>query len=95
MKKVKNVVSAHMLVDTKILSTQPKNSWLENKQPMQVSLEERLLSTPIMVSANIVAELYQEKNAFKVERSAAYFERFFAMSLVANILTHRVLVQVS
>jgi len=35
------------------------------------------------------------KDASKVDRSAAYFARYVAKSLVANGLAHRVLVQVS
>lgn len=38
---------------------------------------------------------FSGKDASKVDRSAAYFGRFVAKSLVANKLCHRVLVQVS
>ncbi len=38
---------------------------------------------------------FSGKDATKVDRSAAYFGRFVAKSLVANGLAHRVLVQVS
>jgi len=38
---------------------------------------------------------FSGKDASKVDRSAAYFARYVAKSLVANGLAHRVLVQVS
>jgi S-adenosylmethionine synthetase len=94
-KVIKKVVPAEMLVDTKIVIN-PSGSFVQGGPFADAGLTGR----------KIIVDTYggwcphgggafSGKDASKVDRSAAYYGRFVAKSLVANGLCHRVLVQVS
>jgi S-adenosylmethionine synthetase len=94
-KVINKVVPADMLVDTKIVIN-PSGSFVFGGPSMDAGLTGR----------KIIVDTYggwcphgggafSGKDASKVDRSAAYFGRYVAKSLVANGLAHRVLVQVS
>ena len=92
---INKVVPAHMLVDTKIVIN-PSGKFVQGGPFADAGLTGR----------KIIVDTYggwcphgggafSGKDASKVDRSAAYFGRYVAKSLVANGLAHRVLVQVS
>jgi S-adenosylmethionine synthetase len=94
-KVINKVVPKEMLVDTKIVIN-PSGSFIEGGPYADAGLTGR----------KIIVDTYggwcphgggafSGKDASKVDRSAAYFGRYVAKSLVANGLAHRVLVQVS
>jgi len=94
-KVINTVVPADMLKDTKIVIN-PSGSFVEGGPYADAGLTGR----------KIIVDTYggwcphgggafSGKDASKVDRSAAYYGRFVAKSLVANGLAHRVLVQVS
>ena len=92
---IKKIVPADMLVDTKIVIN-PSGKFVTGGPAADAGLTGR----------KIIVDTYggwcphgggafSGKDASKVDRSAAYFGRYVAKSLVANGLAHRVLVQVS
>lgn len=94
-KVIKKVIPADMLVDTQIVIN-PSGSFIQGGPFADAGLTGR----------KIIVDTYggwcphgggafSGKDASKVDRSAAYYARFVAKSLVANGLAHRVLVQVS
>jgi len=94
-KVIKAVVPADMLVDTNIVIN-PSGSFVYGGPYADAGLTGR----------KIIVDTYggwcphgggafSGKDASKVDRSAAYYARYVAKSLVANGLAHRVLVQVS
>ena len=94
-KVIKKVVPANMLVDTKIVIN-PSGKFDVGGPAADAGLTGR----------KIIVDTYggwcphgggafSGKDASKVDRSAAYYGRYVAKSLVANGLAHRVLVQVS
>lgn len=94
-KVIKKVVPENMLVDTKIVIN-PSGCFDVGGPAADAGLTGR----------KIIVDTYggwcphgggafSGKDASKVDRSAAYYGRYVAKSLVANGLAHRVLVQVS
>ena len=94
-KIIKKIVPANMLVDTKIVIN-PSGKFDIGGPAADAGLTGR----------KIIVDTYggwcphgggafSGKDPSKVDRSAAYYGRFVAKSLVANKLAHRVLVQVS
>uniref|UniRef100_A0A7S3CU85 S-adenosylmethionine synthase n=1 Tax=Strombidium rassoulzadegani TaxID=1082188 RepID=A0A7S3CU85_9SPIT len=94
-KVIKKIVPAEMLVDTKIVIN-PSGKFDVGGPAADAGLTGR----------KIIVDTYggwcphgggafSGKDASKVDRSAAYYGRYVAKSLVANKLAHRVLVQVS
>ena len=94
-KIIKKIVPANMLVDTKIVIN-PSGKFDVGGPAADAGLTGR----------KIIVDTYggwcphgggafSGKDPSKVDRSAAYYGRFVAKSLVANKLAHRVLVQVS
>lgn len=94
-KVIKKVIPAEMLVDTQIVIN-PSGSFIQGGPFADAGLTGR----------KIIVDTYggwcphgggafSGKDSSKVDRSAAYYARFVAKSLVANGLAHRVLVQVS
>jgi S-adenosylmethionine synthetase len=92
---IKKVVPEAMLKDTKIVIN-PSGSFVEGGPAADAGLTGR----------KIIVDTYggwcphgggafSGKDASKVDRSAAYYGRFVAKSLIANQLAERVLVQVS
>ena len=92
---IKKIIPADMLVDTKIVIN-PSGSFIQGGPFADAGLTGR----------KIIVDTYggwcphgggafSGKDASKVDRSAAYYGRYVAKSLVANGLCHRVLVQVS
>ena len=89
---IKKVVPESMLVDTQIVIN-PSGSFVEGGPAADAGLTGR----------KIIVDTYggwcphgggafSGKDASKVDRSAAYYGRYVAKSLVANGLAHRVLV---
>jgi len=94
-KVIRKVVPAELLKDTKIIIN-PSGSFVEGGPAADAGLTGR----------KIIVDTYggwcphgggafSGKDPTKVDRSAAYYARFVAKSIVANKLAHRVLVQVS
>ena len=94
-KVIKKVVPAHMLVDTKIVIN-PSGTWHVGGPDSDAGLTGRKIIVDTYGGwAPHGGGAFSGKDPTKVDRSAAYYARYVAKSIVANGLAHRALVQVS
>jgi S-adenosylmethionine synthetase len=94
-KVIKKIVPASMLVDTKIVIN-PSGAFVVGGPAADAGLTGRKIIVDTYGGwAPHGGGAFSGKDPTKVDRSAAYYARFVAKSLVANGLAHRVLVQVS
>lgn len=94
-KVIKKVVPAHMLVDTKIVIN-PSGTWCTGGPHADAGLTGRKIIVDTYGGwAPHGGGAFSGKDPTKVDRSAAYYARFVAKSLVSNGLAHRILIQVS
>ena len=92
---IKKVVPAHMLVDTKIIIN-PSGTWHVGGPDSDAGLTGRKIIVDTYGGwAPHGGGAFSGKDPTKVDRSAAYYSRYVAKSIVANGLAHRALVQVS
>jgi S-adenosylmethionine synthetase len=94
-KVIKKVVPAELLVDTKIVIN-PSGSFVEGGPDADAGLTGRKIIVDTYGGwAPHGGGAFSGKDPTKVDRSAAYYARYVAKSIVANKLAHRALVQVS
>jgi S-adenosylmethionine synthetase len=94
-KVIKKIVPASMLVDTKIVIN-PSGAFVVGGPAADAGLTGRKIIVDTYGGwAPHGGGAFSGKDPTKVDRSAAYYARYVAKSLVANGLAHRVLVQVS
>jgi len=94
-KVIKKVVPAEMLVDSKIVIN-PSGSFEEGGPSADAGLTGRKIIVDTYGGwAPHGGGAFSGKDPTKVDRSAAYYARYVAKSIVANKLAHRALVQVS
>lgn len=94
-KVIKKVVPAELLVDTKIVIN-PSGSFVEGGPSADAGLTGRKIIVDTYGGwAPHGGGAFSGKDPTKVDRSAAYYARYVAKSIVANKLAHRALVQVS
>ena len=94
-KVIKKVVPANLLVDTKIVIN-PSGAFVEGGPAADAGLTGRKIIVDTYGGwAPHGGGAFSGKDPTKVDRSAAYYARYVAKSLVANKLAHRALVQVS
>jgi S-adenosylmethionine synthetase len=92
---IKKVCPAEMLKDTKIVIN-PSGSFVMGGPQADSGLTGRKIIVDTYGGwAPHGGGAFSGKDPTKVDRSASYYARFVAKSLVANELAHRVLVQVS
>lgn len=93
---IKKVVPADMLTPETKLVINPSGSFCEGGPAADAGLTGRKIIVDTYGGwAPHGGGAFSGKDPTKVDRSAAYYARFVAKSLVANGLAHRVLVQVS
>jgi S-adenosylmethionine synthetase len=94
-KVVKKVVPSELLVDSKIVIN-PSGSFSEGGPSADAGLTGRKIIVDTYGGwAPHGGGAFSGKDPTKVDRSAAYYARYVAKSIVANKLAHRALVQVS
>jgi len=94
-KVIKKIVPEKMLIDTKIVIN-PSGSFVEGGPSADAGLTGRKIIVDTYGGwAPHGGGAFSGKDPTKVDRSAAYYARFVAKSIVANKLAHRALVQVS
>lgn len=94
-KVIKKIVPEHLLKDTKIVIN-PSGSFVEGGPSADAGLTGRKIIVDTYGGwAPHGGGAFSGKDPTKVDRSAAYYARFVAKSIVANKLAHRALVQVS
>jgi S-adenosylmethionine synthetase len=94
-KIIKKVVPNHMLIDTKIVIN-PSGAFVEGGPAADAGLTGRKIIVDTYGGwAPHGGGAFSGKDPTKVDRSAAYYARYVAKSVVANGLAHRCLVQVS
>ena len=91
-KVIKKVVPANMLVDSKIVIN-PAGPWSFGGPEADAGLTGRKIIVDTYGGwAPHGGGAFSGKDPTKVDRSAAYYARYVAKSLVANGLAHRILV---
>jgi S-adenosylmethionine synthetase len=94
-KVIKKVVPAELLVDSKLVIN-PSGSFVEGGPSADAGLTGRKIIVDTYGGwAPHGGGAFSGKDPTKVDRSAAYYARYVAKSIVANKLAHRALVQVS
>lgn len=94
-KIIKKVVPEQLLIDTKIVIN-PSGSFVEGGPSADAGLTGRKIIVDTYGGwAPHGGGAFSGKDPTKVDRSAAYYARYVAKSIVANKLAHRALVQVS
>lgn len=94
-KVIKKIVPAELLVDTKLVIN-PSGSFVEGGPSADAGLTGRKIIVDTYGGwAPHGGGAFSGKDPTKVDRSAAYYARYVAKSIVANKLAHRVCVQVS
>jgi S-adenosylmethionine synthetase len=94
-KVIKKIVPAHMLKDTKIVIN-PSGSFVSGGPEADAGLTGRKIIVDTYGGwAPHGGGAFSGKDPTKVDRSAAYYARYVAKSLVAAGLAHRCLIQVS
>lgn len=94
-KVIKKVVPAELMIDTKIVIN-PSGSFIEGGPSADAGLTGRKIIVDTYGGwAPHGGGAFSGKDPTKVDRSAAYYARFVAKSIVANKFAHRALVQVS
>jgi S-adenosylmethionine synthetase len=94
-KVIKKVIPAELLVDSKIVIN-PSGSFVSGGPEADAGLTGRKIIVDTYGGwAPHGGGAFSGKDPTKVDRSAAYYARYVAKSIVANKLAHRALVQVS
>jgi S-adenosylmethionine synthetase len=94
-KVIKKIIPAELLVDTKIVIN-PSGSFVNGGPAEDAGLTGRKIIVDTYGGwAPHGGGAFSGKDPTKVDRSAAYYARYVAKSIVANQLAHRALVQVS
>jgi len=94
-KVIKKIVPADLLQDTKLVIN-PSGSFVEGGPSADAGLTGRKIIVDTYGGwAPHGGGAFSGKDPTKVDRSAAYYARYVAKSIVANKLAHRALVQVS
>lgn len=94
-KVIKKVIPAHLLVDSKLVIN-PSGAFEFGGPDADAGLTGRKIIVDTYGGwAPHGGGAFSGKDPTKVDRSAAYYARYVAKSIVANKLAHRVLVQVS
>jgi len=94
-KVIKKIVPAELLVDSKLVIN-PSGSFVEGGPSADAGLTGRKIIVDTYGGwAPHGGGAFSGKDPTKVDRSAAYYARYVAKSIVANKLAHRALVQVS
>merc|ERR1712151_1163779 len=92
---IRKIVPEHLLVDSKLVIN-PSGSFVEGGPSADAGLTGRKIIVDTYGGwAPHGGGAFSGKDPTKVDRSAAYYARFVAKSIVANKLSHRALVQVS
>lgn len=95
-KVIKKVVPAELLTDATKLVINPSGSFVEGGPSADAGLTGRKIIVDTYGGwAPHGGGAFSGKDPTKVDRSAAYYARYVAKSIVANKLAHRALVQVS
>ena len=94
-KVIRKIVPEHLLTDTKIVIN-PSGSFVQGGPDADAGLTGRKIIVDTYGGwAPHGGGAFSGKDPTKVDRSAAYYARYVAKSIVANKLAHRALVQVS